>query len=281
MKTKAILLSFVLLVNKVGLTQTKNMTKVHDKADQHFFLNEYWSFTDLPGGCVNFENFYFAKDGTFIHTYGYSGGIYYAYHNKGVYRYNAAKKEILLHVTEHDEGKKGAIKGTTKPTPKKIVVTEINDTSVTAILGAESSHTLNMVRTVGTTTDQYWYKGPNSSHDALDFTLSGQITIVQENDSRREYKGNYHISEEFLYLEINSMAIGERNDEKQTKLFTPSIKTFLKLHIDNKTVAIEKVNLNDIIDGKRNWEFKGTKFHIVSIASANNVAEWDEYNRVP
>lgn len=238
-----------------------------------YFFNEYWHWSKGP----HFKNYYFADNGSFIHSNGYSGGIYSVNSSEGKYTYDPLRKEIRLHIDKEVIGK---ITSLTEPTSDKIELKDLNDTTVTVSLGNDSSKLIKMERIVGVTTDQYWYKGSDSSHDAIRFTLFGQAEIVQEINSRSVYVCNYHISGDFLFLEIKSETTGEGYNEKKTQLFAPAIKTFLKVRFDKELVAIEKVDLNKIMDGTRNWNFHNMEFHIENNALMGNITEWDEYSRV-
>lgn len=281
MKKEKLLLISILLITVVCFSQTKSNTKNNVMQNNRFSKNEYWSSESGP----NFEYYYFDKDGKFIHAYGYSGGIFYSTTVTGVYTYNAVSKEITIKDFKIYQDPMAAGRNK-KPEPKKILVKDINNTAVTIIPGSvNGSYNSNMdtkimSRTVGTTTDQYWYKGWNSSHNSISFRLSGQATIVQETNLRREYTCDYHIDGDYLFLEIKSVTIGNSNDDKPTKVFTPAIKTFLKVHIDKESVAVEQVDLNKIMDGKRNWEFKNMEFHIKNDSLNKITTARDEYHRV-
>lgn len=259
----------MLLINITAYGQSKSTGVLNDT----YFFNEYWSWSKGP----YFKNYYFADNGRFIHGNGYSGGIYTANSSEGRYTYDPVRKEIRLHIDKEVSGK---ITSLIEPTSDKIELKNLNDTTVTVSLENDSSKVITMDRKVGVTTDQHWYKGSNSSHDAIHFTLFGQAKIVQESDTRREYICNYHISGDLLLLEIISITAVEGSNEKQTKLFTPTVKTFLKVRFEKEHVAIEKVDLDKIMDGARTWNFHNMEFHIENNAPRGNITEWDQYNRV-
>lgn len=259
----------MLLINITAYGQSKSTGAMNNT----YFFNEHWSWSKGP----HFKNYYFGDNGRFIYNNGYSGGIYSVNSSEGKYTYDPLRKEIRLHIEREVSGK---ITSLIEPTSDKIELKNLNDTTVTVSLRNDSSKVIKMDRKVGVTTDQYWYKGSNSSHDAIHFTLFGQTKIVQESGTRRVYVCNYHIIGGFLFLEIISTTIGEGHNEKQTKLFAPTIKTFLKVHFDKEHVKIEKVDLSKIMDGTRNWNFHNMEFHIENSALTENTPEWDEYNRV-
>lgn len=258
---------FLISINAYGQSKSTGAMK------HTYFSNEYWYWSKGP----YFKNYYFGNDGRFIYSNGYSGGIYAVNSSEGKYTYDSLSKEIRLQTDKEVSGKITAL---TEPTSNKIELKNLNDTTLTVSFGNDSSKLITMSRRVGVTTDQYWYKDTNSSHDAIRFTLFGQAEIVQETDIRRAYVCNYHISSDILFLEIISTTTGEGHHGKQTKLFTPTIKTFLKVRFDKEQVTVEKVELAKIMDGKRNWNFQDMEFHIENMALTKAVAEWDEYNRV-
>lgn len=244
-----------------------------NNSNKNVLYNEYWSISTGGPASVNFEHYFFNKNGTFVYTYGFSGGMYSETKCKGTYKYDPLKNEIKL-VRD-----KGFLKETR--TPNKIFIKDINDSTVTiSIKKSGSDYITTMDRTVGMTTDQYWYKGPNSSHSSIHFTLFGQATIVQETDIKRSYVCSYHIVEDCLFLEIRSMTSRAKNNEQQTKLFTPEIKTFIKINIDKETVGLENIELYKIIDGKRNWTFKDMAFQIENKVLTENISDWIKYTRV-
>ncbi|MNK04073.1 hypothetical protein D3C87_219290 [compost metagenome] len=269
MITKISLLKFMFLLNIVAYGQTKNTFVMKNNS----LFNEFWSWSKGP----LFKNYYFADDGSFIHSNGYSGGIWSINSSEGTYTYDPSIKEIRLHVKKKYSSGITVIK---EETPTKLVLKDLNDTSVTVSFGKASLNVIEMGRTVGLTTDQYWYKDPNSSHDLIQFTSFGQATIVQETDIRRTYICSYHIHGNLLLLDIRSITTEEDAKGKQTKIFTPATKTFLKVHIDKDLVRVEKADLNKIIDGTRNWEFRNQEFHITHMALTENATEWEEFNRV-
>lgn len=242
---------------------------------KNVLYNEYWSKSKGSPISVNFENYFFSENGTFIHTHGYSGGMYYETNCRGTYEYNPLKKKIKLHRIMCD--KKGF--SNVNQTPSKISITGLTDTTITLSINKNGSDYV-MDRLFALTTDQYWYKGSNSSHSSIHFTLFGQATVIQETDIRCEYVCSYNIIENYLFLAIRSITTGENNNEKQTKLFTPEIRTYLKINIDKDSVSVENIDLSKIIDGKRNWVFKNMEYQIENTDPNKNKTEYDKYTRV-
>ena len=63
---------------------------------KNVLFNEFWFRSTGNPASVFFYEYFFADDGTFLYTYGYSGGMYYKTDCKGQYQYNPLKKEIKL-----------------------------------------------------------------------------------------------------------------------------------------------------------------------------------------
>lgn len=240
---------------------------------KNVLFNEFWFRSTGNPASVFFYEYFFADDGTFLYTYGYSGGMYYKTDCKGQYQYNPLKKEIKLLNSKCD--KKGL--SLTKQTPTTISIKEMSDNKVTFYDEKNKSEEV-MRRLVGMTTDQYWYKGPNSSHNSINFERFGQAAIVQESDIRREYGCTYNIVGDYLFLEVRGVTTGEKSNERKTQLFTPEIKTYLKIKIERDSVRLENIDLYKIMDGKRNWTFKNMEYLIEK--SVDNKTEYDKYTRV-
>lgn len=273
MKAKFTLLFIFLLTNKTAISQTNKISV--DSSNKNTFFNEYWSKSTGNLGSVFFDNYYFDENGTFIHTYGYSGGMYYVTNCKGIYKYNPAKNEIKLFRIKCDKEKLSKA----RQTPSKIVIKELADTAVTLVDPKNGSDFI-MHRSYAMTTDQYWYKGSNSSHNSIHFTRFGQAIIVQETDIRREYVCNYHILNNYLFLEMKSMTTGEHYSEKQTTPFTPEIKTYIKINIEKDSVYLENIDLNETINGNRNWIFQNMEYLIEATNNSKSNTEYDVYTRV-
>lgn len=262
---------FLLLINIAAYGQPKSTSIMNNT----YFMNEYWSWSEGP----YFKNYYLSDKGTFSYNNGYSGGIYSGVTFEGKYTFSPSKKEIKLHVKNEVKGKI-KIPALDKQMPDKIAVKSLSDRTVTISFGKDSLNIIKMNRLVGVTTDQYWHQGSTSSHNVIRFTLFGQATIVQETDVRRVYVCSYHINGNLLLLEVSNMITGNDADEKQTKFFTPSIKTFLKVQIGKKIIKMEKADLHKIIDGTRNWKLHNMKFHLENNDSGDDITEYEEYNRV-
>lgn len=262
------------MTNSIAHSQTKKIGA--NNISKNVFQNEYWSKFTGNITSVNFEHYFFTENGTFVHTYGYSGGMYYETNCRGTYEYNPLKKKIKLLKIKCD---KKEISGHINQIPSTILIKELTDTTITISTNKNGSDYI-MGRLFAMTTDQYWYKGSNSSHNSIHFTEFGQATVIQETDMRREYVCSYHIIENYLFLEVRSMTTIDANNERKTKLFTPEIQTYLKINIEKDNVGLENIDLNKIIDGKRNWKFKNLEYQIENTDPNENKTEYDKYTRV-
>lgn len=257
------------LLNMVAYGQMKNTFEMKNS----FLFNEFWSWSKGP----LFKNFYFADDGSFVYNNGYSGAIWSVNTSEGTYTYDPYIKEIRLRVNKKYSS---GLTVSKEETPSKLTLKDFNDTRVAVLFGNDRLNVIEMGRTVGLTTDQYWFKGPNSSHDLIQFTTFGQATIIQETDVKRTYFCHYHIYDHLLLLEINSMTTEEDGKEKKIKTFAPASKTFLKIDIHKELVRVEKMDLTKVIDGTRNWQFRNQKFHIENMVLTENEILLEEFNRV-
>jgi len=272
---KITLLIFIGMISAMSYGQEQKYFSVEPADNENFFYNEFWRFSEGMSVSMHFTEYFFAKDGSYTYCKGYSGGAYWKHEGYGVYTYNPTEKIIRLK-TLHGIA-----------APEQINIDAITDTSIIfkrdkiaeedtfrakipiAILHAKNS------RTVGVTTDRYWFKGESSWNDCFRFHLFGQVEISQELNQIYKYVCGYHLIGDLLFLEIKSVKIGD----KDTELFTPSVKTFIKICVKDKTVLIEKIDINTILDGTRNWTFKDMGFYIDNISIVEEPNEWDEYNR--
>ena len=265
------------MISTISCGQDKKYLSVNPIDNENFFYNEFWYFSEGLPAAINFEEYFFAKDGLFTYCRGYSGGMYWKKEGSGTYTYNPTEKIIHLKTLSGISA------------PEQIAIEKITDTNIVfkgnPILANEDTSLLKLPRkifhnynsrVVGVTTDQYWYKGESSSFDCFRFPLFGQAKIKQEHDHIYEYVCEYHIVEDILFLEIKSIKI----DNKETKLFTPNIKTFVKVRVKDSTVLVEKIDIDKILDGTRNWIFKDMEFHIDNPYLIGESVKWDEYNRV-
>jgi len=293
---KIILIIFIGMISAMSYGQEQKYFSVEPADHENFFYNEFWRFSEGMPAAVRFTEYFFAKDVTFITHHGYSGGIYWEYGKTGIYSYNPAEKTIqlqTLNVSETGSSQFIEIEAITDTSvsgiaiPKLIEIETITDTSIIfkkdkpadeddAFFKIQSTmfHTQN-TRIVGVTTDKCWFKGENSSNDCFDFGFFGRAEIRQELNQIYKYVCGYHLIGDLLFLEIKSVKI----DNKDTELFTPSVKTFIKICVKDETVLIEKIDINTILDGTRNWTFKDMGFYIDNISIVEEPNEWDEYNR--
>ena len=136
-------------------------------------------------------------------------------------------------------------------------------------------------RFVGVTSDQYWYEGTHSSNNSIHFTKFGQAEIVQVMDSRDKYVCEYHLIDGFLLLEIKSMTTHYQNVKEHTTTFSPALKTFLRVRIEENVVYVEHVDLKTLLNNKREWAFENNAFHILQSAIQEDEAiPFDEYHRI-
>ena len=233
--------------------------------------NEYWSFSTGTPWASFFTNYCFYEDGTFSYQNGYSGGAYYVDYVFGNYYYNDTDKIIMLEI----------IKSTISPiqifehkTPSKIAILEITDDIVKIVKNDNTIITMN--RKIGITSDQYWFKGWHSSGDCFSFSSDGRAEIRLNNI---EYFGEYSIIDNFLYFEITS----KKNRENyyipgEIEVFDIIKRIFIRINILEEIVMIEKVDIEEIIDGTRDWEYKDGKYCIKNKIPEKEIL-WEEYNR--
>ena len=268
---KITLLIFIGMISAMSYGQEQKYFSVEPADHENFFYNEFWRFANGMIAAVHFEEYFFAKDGSYTYSKGYSGGAYWKHEGSGVYTYNPTEKIIRLKTLEG------------LAAPEQVDIEAIFKTET---LADEDTTTLHFKiskeiffnqqhRNVGVTTDGYWFKGESSWNDCFRFHLFGQVEISQELNQIYKYVCGYHLIGDLLFLEIKSMKIGD----KDTELFTPSVKTFIKICVKDKTVLIEKIDINTILDGTRNWTFKDMGFYIDNISIVEEPNEWDEYNR--
>lgn len=272
--------SSILLLILVGM-QNQSFSQPHvvniaDHTPANALFNEYWSVSGGMPAAVNFENYFFDKNGTFIYSYGYSGGIYYVTSVQGTYKYDAVTGEIKL--------KKRTISSTKgyptkKKIPSKIHLKESTDTMVTLVTDVPDDQQTIMTKLVGLTTDQYWYLGDNSSNNAIRFTHFGQCEIVQITDEKRKFVCNYHLVDDYLFLEIKSITT-DPFGKKEVKLYNSNIKTYIKIQVAKDKVAVEAIDITKIIDGGRHWDFKSNAFHLKNNPPKNSQLPFNLYNRV-
>ena len=176
MKTKIILFSFMCMISTISCGQDKKYLSVNPIDNENFFYNEFWYFSEGLPVAINFEEYFFAKDGLFTYCRGYSGGMYWKKEGSGTYTYNPTEKIIHLKTLSGISA------------PEQITIEKITDTNIVfkgnPILANEDTSLLKLPRkifhnynsrVVGVTTDQYWYKGESSSFDCFRFQRVGEV----------------------------------------------------------------------------------------------------------
>jgi len=271
-KRFTVLLGCVCIIALPACGQTQKILSVDPADNGKKLYNEFWSYSKGPAAAVYFTEYFFARDGTYTYRHGYSGGAYWVHETRGTYRYDPAKKRIKM---KGGKGKMGKMNGrdiiSLAQCPAELTLANISDSRVTAAGDPPAA----MYRTVATTTDQYWFKGPDSSHEAIDFQLFGQLELTQEKPGRQGFVCTYHLVGDYLLLETRSRTINDQSDR-----FDPEIRTYLKVRVKADSVLVESTDLNEILDGKRNWTFKDMKFYINDAGPAGKTIQWDHYKRV-
>jgi hypothetical protein len=230
--------------------------------------NEYWGKSVGSAAAVYFNHYFFHKNGTFLHKFGYSGGMFFENYTFGKYVYNNKEKIIKLEaISGADVNKKMPM--TADVTPSTIVIIELTDEIVKFYENDNVNAIVIMQRKRGMISDQYWYKGWDSSHDRIGFDIFGQCRIKR---NENEYVCEYNFIDNILYLKVKSITL-----ERKTKQYIPFKKTYIRVEIEEEIVDIEKIEFENILDGSRDWEYNDGKY---SIKNNSVEIEWEEYNRV-
>ena len=287
LKTRLSLFVMLVCISYVHGGQMKTIP-ISSQPNVPFFANEYWSASDGSPASARFENFFFDTQNRFSYTYGYSGGMYWAQGYRGTYDYDAKEHKIILKVLESGESRgagyelfgKGLDLNTSQSYEMKLDKVGDKSVLVSYPFGYFASSSQVMSRNVGMTRDQYWYEGPHSSDNSIHFTSFGQAEIVQVLDSRDKYMCEYHLIDDFLFLEIKSVITHHQDVKQKIKTFSPALKTFLRVRVEEDVVYVEHVDLKTLLNNKRKWIFENKAFHVpnAEVKESKTIA-FDEYNR--
>lgn len=287
LKTRLSLFVMLVCISYVYGGQMKTIP-ISSQPNVPFFANEYWSASDGSPASVRFENFLFDTQHRFTYTYGYSGGMYWERGFRGTYAYDAKEHTIILKVLEPSQPQsryemfgKGLELNVSQS--YKMRLDTVGDKRVLVSYPFGYSASLpqqTMSRHLGVTRDQYWYEGAHSSDNSIHFTSFGQAEIVQVLDSRDKYMCEYHLIDDFLFLEIKSVITDQQDVKQKIKTFSPSLKTFLRVRVEEDVVYVEHVDLKTLLNNKREWTFENNAFHVpdAEVKELKTIA-FDTYNR--
>ena len=90
----------------------------------------------------------------------------------------------------------------------------------------------------------------------------------------------YHLIDDFLFLEIKSVITDQQDVKQKIKTFSPSLKTFLRVRVEEDVVYVEHVDLKTLLNNKREWTFENNAFHVpdAEVKESKTIA-FDTYNR--
>lgn len=232
--------------------------------------NEYWNWDNGMPHALVFENYFFADDGTFRYSWGFSGDKYSGGWYGGTYFYDAVKNKIFFNTTAN--GTMGASENMERPAPKDLQIHEFIG-SGTVKIDIEAEHAKDhhqlfdgiMERQQGRIKEQIWSLMNYATNFEICFDPQGNCLIREskrDGEMLSQYECSYSISGGILFLEVKSALVKNINTkEKENVQYDPAAKTYIRLGVKNGNgIQVENVKIDGILGGSRNWDYSDGKY---------------------